>query len=111
MLPFSLKLSWIILLMKLTSPLGSLRATGQEPTTAMDADEYSNSSRAHLAHGLDQDPLHLRFVKVQGVQLEEEEGGIVCGSLTLGPTCNIKENNSSEAAAHNRLKHQTFSKV
>ena len=76
-----------------------------------DADEYSISSKVHLAHGVDQDPLLLRYVTVQGVKSEKSEGGIVCGSLTLGPTYDVKDNTSMRAVSVNRLKRQTFSKV
>jgi len=92
-------------------PLGSSLAADTGMLTALDADEYSNSSRAHLAQGVDQDPVLLRYVRVQGVRSEEGEGGIVCGSLTLGPSYNPKESQSSRVNEYNRLKHQTFSKV
>ena len=84
-----------------------------DPGAKTDPDEYSNSSRAHLAQGAEgfPDPLHLHFVTVQKVRSEEGEGGIVCGSLTLGPAYNLKDNMSTRAVSSNRLKNQTFSKV
>ena len=84
-----------------------------DPGARTDADEYSNSSRAHLAQGVDgfPDPLLLHYVTVQKVKSEEGEGGIVCGSLTLGPAYNLKDNMSTRAVLSNRLKNQTFSKV
>ena len=84
-----------------------------DPGARTDADEYSNSSRAHLAQGVDgfPDPLLLHYVTVQKVKSEEGEGGIVCGSLTLGPAYNLKDNMSTRAVLSNRLKNQTFNKV
>lgn len=100
-------------LIKGTSSLGTrlLAAPGGEG--GGDGDEYSNSSRAHLAQGVDGDPRRLRYVTVQGVRSEEGEGGIVCGSLTLGPayTVNGSSPTSTRAASSNRLKNQTFSKI
>ena len=79
-----------------------------------DQDEYSESSRAHLA----QDTLHRlpQFVRVQGVRCEPGEDGVVCGSLTLGPSFS-RTDKASESSASDRttssniLKQQTFSKI
>lgn len=80
-------------------------------------DEYSNSSRAHLAHAVDpfQDPLLLprppQYVRVQGVREEQGEDGVVCGSLTLGPSFAVREASEPRTLTNNILKKQTFSKV
>jgi len=80
-------------------------------------DEYSNSSRAHLAHGVDpfQDPLLMprppQYVRVQGVREEQGEDGVVCGSLTLGPSFAVREASEPRTLTNNILKKQTFSKV
>lgn len=83
-----------------------------------DSDEYSISSRAHLAHGPDspfQDPLLLgrppQYVRVQGVKAEPGEDGVVCGSLTLGPSFAVREASEPRTLTNNILKKQTFSKV
>lgn len=80
-------------------------------------DEYSNSSRAHLAHAVDpfQDPLLMprppQYVRVQGVREEQGEDGVVCGSLTLGPSFAVREASEPRTLTNNILKKQTFSKV
>ncbi len=82
------------------------------PMALREADEYSNSSRAHLAHGMDPPPGLLQYIRVEGVTAEEEEGGVVCGHLTLGPSFTVGDNNTSvRTASCNRLKQQTFSRV
>ena len=79
------------------------------PAALQEADRYSNSSKAHLAPpGPDVGAPY--YVTVEGVRSEEVEGGIVCGSLTLGPAFNLGED-SRRAAASNTLKNQTFSKI
>lgn len=80
-----------------------------------EADRYSNSSRAHLAPAQPPDTATPYYVTVEGVRSEEVEGGIVCGSLTLGPAFNLaaeeQEDRRSRAQASNTLKNQTFSKM
>lgn len=76
-----------------------------------DGDEYSESSRAHLAKG-DQDWRLPQYVTVQGVSCVPGEDGVVCGSLTLGPSFSNKDVESSErTVSSNILKQQAFSKV
>eukprot|EP00092_Neocalanus_flemingeri_P010000 GFUD01010780.1.p1 GENE.GFUD01010780.1~~GFUD01010780.1.p1 ORF type:complete len:461 (+),score=161.20 GFUD01010780.1:237-1619(+) len=79
-----------------------------------DADEYSESSRVHLAQGMDiiKDPSRRppQFVTVQGVRAEPQEDGVVCGSLTLGPSFG-RDCASVRMVSSNILKQQTFSKV
>ena len=102
-------------LIKATSHLGArlVDTEGGSPAAAMGAlrevDEYSNSSRAHLAQGVEPGPL--QYIRVQGVTTEEEEDGVVCGHLTLGPSFAVGDNSSVRTASSNRLKQQTFSKV
>ena len=50
---------------------------------------------------------------VQGVRCEPQEDGVVCGSLTLGPSFNKdKEATTNDrTAVSNILKQQAFSKV
>jgi len=81
-----------------------------------ESDEYSESSRAHLAQGVDvtKDPLrrHPQYVRVQGVRSEPMEDGVVCGSLTLGPSFGSSRDSSDiRTVSSNILKQQTFSKV
>ena len=80
-----------------------------------EADEYSESSRVHLAQGVDmKDPLRRQpqYVTVQGVRSEPMEDGVVCGSLTLGPSFGSSRDSSGiRAVSSNILKQQTFSKV
>lgn len=85
-----------------------------------EGDEYSESSRVHLAQGVDiindQGRRHPpQFVTVQGVRAEPMEDGVVCGSLTLGPSFGATKicasSASVRAASSNILKQQTFSKV
>ena len=54
-----------------------------------------------------------QYVTVQGVRCEPQEDGVVCGSLTLGPSFNKdKEATSNDrTAVSNILKQQAFSKV
>ena len=47
----------------------------------------------------------------QMASTEEEEDGVVCGHLTLGPSFAVGDNSSVRTASSNRLKQQTFSKV
>ena len=74
-------------------------------------DEYSESSRAHLAG----DTLHRlpQYVTVQGVRCEPGEDGVVCGSLTLGPSFRAEEKteSSDRTTSSNILKQQAFSKI
>jgi len=81
-----------------------------------ESDEYSESSRAHLAQGVDvtKDPLrrHPQYVRVQGVRSEPMEDGVVCGSLTLGPSFgSTRDSSDIRTVSSNILKQQTFSKV
>jgi len=81
-----------------------------------ESDEYSESSRVHLAQGVDvmKDPLrrHPQYVTVQGVRSEPMEDGVVCGSLTLGPSFGASRDSSDiRTVSSNILKQQTFSKV
>jgi len=77
-----------------------------------EGDEYSESSRVHLAQGLDPSRRHPQFVTVQGVRSEPMEDGVVCGSLTLGPSFGApRDSPSIRAVSSNILKQQTFSKV
>jgi hypothetical protein len=101
-------------LIRATSQLGArLVDTEHSPSGATmplrEADEYSNSSRAHLAQGVEPGPL--QYIRVQGVSAEEEEGGVVCGHLTLGPSFAVGDTTSVRTASSNRLKQQTFSKI
>ena len=95
-----------------------------------DGDEYSNSSKAHLAQGMDNNDLGgrlhrfpdayptypavvspLRFVTVQRMQADAGEDGVICGSLTLTPSTNVNRDDGSRAVASNQLKAQAFNSV
>jgi hypothetical protein len=81
-----------------------------------EADEYSESSRVHLAQGIDimkyPTRRHPQFVTVQGVRAEPQEDGVVCGSLTLAPSFGTSRDCSSiRTVSSNILKQQTYSKV
>ena len=86
-----------------------------------DDDEYSESSRVHLAMGPgpgDTGPwpgLRLpQYVTVQGVRAEPQEDGVVCGQLTLGPSfagSQDRDDTSDRTVSSNILKQQAFSKV
>jgi len=73
-------------------------------------DEYSESSRTHLAQ--DHHRMAPQFVTVQGVRSEPMEDGVVCGSLTLGPSFSCpQDSNGIRTVSNNILKQQAFSKV
>ena len=82
-----------------------------------DPDEYSVSSRAHLAQADTAQSGRLpQFVRVQGVRAEPGEDGVVCGSLTLGPSFSSQDKNngtthSDRTVSSNILKQQAFSKI
>ena len=82
-----------------------------------DPDEYSVSSRAHLAQADTAQAGRLpQFVRVQGVRAEPGEDGVVCGSLTLGPSFSSQDKNngtthSDRTVSSNILKQQAFSKI
>ena len=77
-----------------------------------EGDEYSESSRVHLAMGPGSSGLP-QWVTVQGVRAEPQEDGVVCGSLTLGPSFVNKDldRESDRTLSNNILKQQAFSKV
>ena len=82
-----------------------------------EGDEYSESSRVHLAMGPGPGSSGLpQWVTVQGVRAEPQEDGVVCGSLTLGPSFVNKDldrdrGESDRTVSSNILKQQAFSKV
>lgn len=78
-----------------------------------EGDEYSESSRVHLAMG-PASPGLPQWVTVQGVRAEPQEDGVVCGSLTLGPSFvnkDLDKGESDRTVSSNILKQQAFSKV
>ena len=88
------------------------------PGDEEDGDEYSESSRVHLAMGAGGSGsagLMPKWVTVQGVRAEPQEDGVVCGSLTLGPSFVNKDldirGDSDRTLSSNILKQQAFSKV
>lgn len=81
-----------------------------------DPDEYSESSRAHLAQADTFQHRLPQYVRVQGVRCEPGEDGVVCGSLTLGPSFSSQEKkngtaHSDRTVSSNILKQQAFSKI
>lgn len=81
-----------------------------------DPDEYSESSRAHLAQADSFQQRLPQYVRVQGVRCEPGEDGVVCGSLTLGPSFSNQDKNngttgSDRTMSSNILKQQAFSKI
>ena len=82
-----------------------------------EGDEYSESSRVHLAMGPGPGSRLPQWVRVQGVRAEPQEDGVVCGSLTLGPSFVNKDLDRESGAQSDRtvssniLKQQAFSKV
>ena len=81
-----------------------------------DPDEYSESSRAHLAQADAFQHRLPQYVRVQGVRCEPGEDGVVCGSLTLGPSFSNQDKNngtthSDRTVSSNILKQQAFSKI
>lgn len=88
-----------------------------------EADEYSNSSKAHLAQGIEAGNAHvqrlpaevcpsLRYVTVQKMQADAGEDGVICGSLTLQAAPRTAANdNSLRDVSSNKLKAQAFNKA
>ena len=79
-----------------------------------EGDEYSESSRVHLAMASPGPPGLPQWVTVQGVRAEPQEDGVVCGSLTLGPSFvnkDLDKGESDRTVSSNILKQQAFSKV
>ena len=89
-----------------------------------EGDEYSNSSKAHLAHGMEEngglEPANmypyapyptLRYVTVQQVQSNPGADGVICGSLTLAPSPAVPREEHLRDLSSNQLKAQVFNSV
>ena len=98
------------------SAISERAAIALETTMGLESDSRSLSSSRKPWWFMQRWFTHGHGVRVQGVRAEPGEDGVVCGSLTLGPSFSSQDKNngtthSDRTVSSNILKQQAFSKI